>query len=196
MFDVDCPVPLLVASQSIRNKASTLNQNFRMDWRFKSISRTSTLSESAFQDGEQVVCLIYKNRDNGEIGRADIRPEELDGFKFPGELLGRWRHVIRKSEDATATARERVASAEDFFFSLYETSDQTGNCEKTNALKHLLALMLERKRIVRVQGKRKHEGAQTYLHIRTKRMLDVPIVAISADLIIRIQETIGDILSS
>lgn len=166
-----------------------------MNWHFKGIARTSTLSESVFSDGEQVVCLIYKDAESGEIGRADIRPEEMDRFELPGELLGRWRHVVKDSGDVQPTVGEKVASAEDLFFSLYESSNGTDNNRReTDALKYLLALMLERKRVVRVRGEQQQTGVQPYLHIKTKQTFNVPIVDISADLITRIQESILDII--
>ena len=55
--------------------------------------------------------------------------------------------------------------------------------------------MLERKRVVRVQGKRQRTGTQSYVHVKTKQMLDVPIVDISEDLMVRIQDAIGDIIA-
>ena len=66
--------------------------------------------------------------------------------------------------------------------------------EETNALKSLLALMLERKRVLRARGKRQREGTQSYFHVKTKKVLDVPVVDISSDLMTRIQETVGDII--
>lgn len=165
-----------------------------MSWEFQSISSSSALSRSTFLDGEQVVCLIYKNVEKGEIGRADIRAEEVDSFELPGELLGRWFQTVKKSENGKNTVQQKVASAEDFFLSLYTSSDCSESCEETNALKYLLALMLERKRVIRVQGKRQHAGTQPYIHTRTKQTLDVPVVNISTDLMYRIQDTVGDIL--
>jgi hypothetical protein len=165
-----------------------------MSWYFQNIAKTSALSKSTFLDGEQVVCLIYKNFETGEIGRADIRFEEMDHFELPGDLLGRWFRKIKKTENGQAMVRQRVASAEDFFISLYESPDRPDSDEETNALKHLIALMLERKRVIRVQGKRQHSGVQTYIHIKTKQTFDVPIVHISTDLMSRIQQTVGDIL--
>lgn len=165
-----------------------------MSWHFKGIARTSTLSDSVFSDGEQVVCLIYRDIENGEIGRADIRLEEVDRFELPGELLGRWRHVVKHSGDAQPTVREKVASAEELFFSLYESSNGAEKSEEADALKYLLALMLERKRVVRARGERQQNGIQPYLHIKTKQTFNVPVVDISADLITQIQESILDII--
>ncbi len=167
-----------------------------MNWNFKGIARTSALSESTFSEGEQVVCLIYKDIGEGGIGRSDIRLAEESDFVVPGELLGRWLRTIEKPEDAQAADRAKLVSAEDFFLSLFELSKDVDKNDETDALKYILALMLERKRVVRVQGRRVSDGAQSYLHVKTKRVLDVPVVNISADLMIRIQETIGDIILS
>ena len=61
-------------------------------------------------------------------------------------------------------------------------------------LKHLLSLMLERKRVLRAVGERQNKGEQRYLHVKTKRELTVPIVDISTELMLKIEDTIGDII--
>ena len=86
-----------------------------------------------------------------------------------------------------------MASAEDFFFSLYE-NDQADAREESDMLKHLLSLMLERKRVLRPIGERRNSGEQRYLHVKTKRELSVPIVDISTELMLKIENTIGDII--
>ena len=66
--------------------------------------------------------------------------------------------------------------------------------EVSDMLKHLLSLMLERKRVLRAVGSRQSEGQQTYRHVKTKQELQVPVVDISTELMIKIQDTIGDIM--
>ena len=127
------------------------------------------------------------------MGRADVLPAEADAFKLPGQILGRWTRVVKNPDDEGANVRETVASAEDFFLSLYE-NDKVGAEAETNALKHLLALMLERKRVVRALGKRQTKGTQLYRHVKTKQELEVPVVDISTDLMLKIQDTLGDII--
>lgn len=164
-----------------------------MEWHIKTIARKSTLSGEAFEPGDHVVCLIYKDEAAAELGRADLRPEEIEFFELPGEVLGRWSRVVKDPDDESASARETMASAEDFFFSLYE-NDQPDAREESDMLKHLLSLMLERKRVLRALGARKTEGEQTYLHVKTKQELSVPIVEISTELMLKIEDTIGDII--
>ncbi len=166
-----------------------------MEWQIKTIARKSSLSGAAFHPGETVVCLVYKDAGAGELGRADLLPVELERFDLPGEVLGRWTRVVKDPDEEAQSARETMASAEDFFFSLYESeADSPEARESADMLKHLLSLMLERKRVLRPVGDRRTEGAQTYLHVKSKGTLEVPIVQISAELMRSIEDTIGDIM--
>ena len=66
--------------------------------------------------------------------------------------------------------------------------------EETDMLKHLLSLILERKRVLRAIGDRKRSGEQCYRHIKTKDEIFVPISNITTELMIKIEKTIGDII--
>jgi hypothetical protein len=48
--------------------------------------------------------------------------------------------------------------------------------------------------VVRALGKRQTVGTQLYRHVKTKQEIEVPIVEISTDLMLRIQDTLGDII--
>lgn len=164
-----------------------------MEWQIKTIARKSTLSGTPFKPGDRIVCLIFKQADEGELGRADLLEAELEEFILPGEVLGRWLREVKDPEDLSQNARETMASAEDFFFSLFE-NEQPQASEESDMLKHLLALMLERKRVLRAQPPRRSAGEQAYLHVKTKQLLQVPVVEISTELMLKIQDTIGDLI--
>ena len=164
-----------------------------MEWQIKTIARKSTLSGEVFNPGDRVACLIFKGEEAGELGRADLRPDEVEAFELPGEVLGRWARVVKDPDDVSASASETMASAEDFFFSLFE-NESPDTKEESDMLKHLLSLMLERKRVLRATGDRKSIGEQSYRHVKTKQMIQVPIVDISMELMLKIEDTIGDII--
>ncbi|MEC8208844.1 MAG: hypothetical protein VX372_03335 [Verrucomicrobiota bacterium] len=164
-----------------------------MEWQFKTIARNSTLSGEAFNPGDRVVCLIFKGEEAGELGRADLRPSEVEAFGPQDEVLGRWTRVVKNPDDDNISVSETIASAEDFFFSLFE-NESSDSKEESDMLKHLLSLMLERKRILRAIGDRKSIGEQSYWHVKTKQMIQVPIVEISTKLMLKIEDTIGDIM--
>lgn len=165
-----------------------------MDWQIKTLSRKSTLSGEGFEPGDQAVSLVYVDDEAGGLGRVDLHERELVDFEFPGEVLGRWRWVMKDPEEGGVSASDTVASAEDFFFSLFENEVSSTEREQSDALKHLLSLMLERKRILRAVGTRQTSGAQTYRHVKTKQELNVPISEISRELMFKIEDTLGDII--
>ena len=164
-----------------------------MEWQIKTIARKSTLSGEVFNPGDRVVCLIFKGEEAGELGRADLRPDEVEAFGLPDEVLGRWARVVKDPDDTSASMSETMASAEDFFFSLFD-NELPDTKEESDMLKHILSLMLERKRLLRAIGDRKSIGEQSYRHVKTKQMIQVPIVDISMELMLKIEDTIGDII--
>ena len=141
-----------------------------MEWQIKTIALNSTLSGEVFKPGDQVVCLIFKGKAAGELGRADLLPGEVDAFELPDEVLGRWTRVVQNPNDESTSASEAMASAEDFFFSLFENKSLNTK-EESDMLKHLLSLMLERKRVIRAIGDRKSKGEQSYFHAKTKQVI-------------------------
>ena len=166
-----------------------------MDWQIKTIAQKSTLSGECFIPGDRIVSLIYKDEENGELARVDLRTEEIEKFNIPGLVLGRWASVVPNPEDDTVHEREAISSAEDLFFSLFEVEGEIGEARKeSDMLKHLLALMLERKRVLRAVGDRKKSGEQCYRRIKTNNEINVPICNISTDLMTKIEDTIGDII--
>lgn len=164
-----------------------------MDWQIKTISRKSSRSGQPFAPGDVAVSLIYMDAAQGGVARADLHESELAEFGLPGELLGRWRRVIKDPDDDAAQAGETLASAEDFFFSLFENETEDSS-EERDMLKHLLALMLERKRVLRAIGPRKGGDSMSYLHVKSKAELRVPLCEMSRALMLKIEDTLGDII--
>ena len=164
-----------------------------MEWQIKTISRKSSRSGEPFAPGDVAVSLIYLDAEEGGVTRADLHESELDEFGLPGELLGRWRRVIKDPDEETMQAGDTLASAEDFFFSLFE-NETDAPAEERDMLKHLLALMLERKRVLRAVGRRRGEDALTYLHVKSKTELTVPIRNMSRELMLKIEDTLGDLV--
>ena len=166
-----------------------------MDWQIKTMADRSEQSGTLFNPGDRVACLVYMDEEAGELRRIDLLEAEAGEFSLPGELLGRWVRLVVEPDAEAKNAPATLQSAEDFFLSLYEgSSEEEVPPEEKQALRHLLALMLERKRVLRVVGSRQLEGGQPYLHVKTKRTFDVPIVPISASLMERIEDSIGELI--
>ena len=173
--------------------AQPVGLHFPMDWQIKTSSRKSTFTGESFNPGDRVVSLVFTDNVSGEPERADLHESEMGGFELPGNVLGRWVRAIKAPEDEAASVRERVESAEDFFFSLFD-NEQPEAREISDMLKHLLALMLERKRVLRAVGARQLSGEQLYRHVKTKQEIAVPIAEMSHRLMPKIKDTLGDVM--
>jgi hypothetical protein len=142
-----------------------------MEWQVKSISHTCASSGKELQVGDSVVCIVYKPL-GGAIERRDVLKEYANEFKPDGLLLGRWsRQDQRTGEEEQALRAQLLASREEFFLSLFdEANDPSGD---KAVLKHILAMLLERKRIVKAVGS-VEQGHIPYQHHTTKQIFMVP----------------------
>mgnify|MGYP006268533835 CR=1 FL=1 len=158
-----------------------------MEWQVKPIARICASSGKELSPGDTVVCVVHKPL-GGHMERADVLKEHLDDYKPAGIVLGRWtREVKERGEEERAQRAQQLASREEFFLSLYENEeDPTG--EKA-ILRHILAMLLERRRIIRAQGPAE-KGLTPYLHVRTQHLYHVPAIDLKPEDIQRVQGTL------
>ncbi len=144
-----------------------------MDWQVKPIARVCAASGKELHVGDLVTCVVFKPV-GGNIERADVLKDQAANFTPNGLLLGRWtREVKERGEEDQAQRAQLLASREEFFLSLYEDpADPSGD---KDVLKHILAMLLERKRIIKQVGAAA-EGQLTYVHAATKQTYLVPVI--------------------
>lgn len=130
----------------------------------------------------------------GNLDRADCHADEFDPSKINGKIIGRWERVVsaHPEEDERAARRMALSSSEDFFVSLFDESSGV-TTDEADVVKQMLALLLERKRILRPVGRPKF-GIQKYVQVSTKREFDVPQKNLDTDMIIKIQNQLGNII--
>jgi hypothetical protein len=144
-----------------------------MDWQVKPIARVCAASGKELHVGDLVTCVVYKPL-GGNIERLDVLREHATSYKPDGILLRRWtREVKERGEEEQAHRAQLLASREEFFLSLYE--DEADASGDKGVLKHILAMLLERKRIIRQVGVAE-KGLMTYLHAASKQTYLVPVL--------------------
>lgn len=149
-----------------------------MEWQVRPIARQCAASGKELRPGDQVTCIVHKPV-GGVIERADVLKEHAAGFNPPGLLLGRWnREVKERGEEEQAQRAQLLASREELFLSLYEQdADPTGD---RAILKHILAMLLERRRILKQAGPPEN-GMIPYVHAATKQTYAVPAIDLQPD---------------
>ncbi len=163
-----------------------------MEWEIRPLARRCAASDAALEPGEAVVCLLYRDFETGELARADVREPLADDFTPSGDPVARWRRIVKAPGDEGEARREALRSSEELFLALLDES--TEPAPDVQALQHLLALLLERKRILRQLGKRQRSGQQTYLHVPTKREIAIPILPLDSEFFAQIQTRLDDLI--
>jgi len=166
------------------------------EWALQSGSRKSTRSEELFQDGQQVRSVLCLSEGEGLV-RLDFLPEEeLDlGEARP---IAQWLRTFRSNEAEKELAREAVEGADDLFEQLMGGEDPEEEADQSREIRamlcYLLALHLERKRVLRPIGRIRTDGIQVYRHPKKDREYEVAAVELRVDLIRQIEDQLDFIL--
>lgn len=173
-----------------------------MDWSIRSFAQKSDVSGLSFQPGDQVVSVLMRVPDQTEIARFDFLEKESAEFVREGVLLGRWSTTIRSDHETNEDKRERRArkleSLEEFFVSLANQEEEgEGDLDvrqDRDLLRYLVALTLERKKILRLKDKESTALKLRYQHTQREEFYEVPVVRPSAERLQRIQEALSELL--
>lgn len=157
-----------------------------MDVTISSVAEDSTWSGEKFLPGQRVWSILYL-ADAGALERMDLHESELGEAPMPEKIVCKWAVVIKEKQPTEADARRAATlGAEELFLQLVEERDSVATPDREEdatvqaareRLVFMLALQLDRRRVLRSVGRGR------YLHIKTKRLLTVPDLEITAELV-------------
>jgi hypothetical protein len=151
-------------------------------------SASCCVSGKEFAEGDRVVSFLV--REGAELKRLDCSAEVETQGVVSGEVLCRWTRVHKATVRAGSADRELRMTAESLFLALTEE----GNPLEENAdLKQFLALMLERKRVLKARG-RSSEGRPLFFHAASNRTIEVPAGEMDAAFFVAVREKLGVLL--
>lgn len=154
-----------------------------MELHIPPVSKKSVASENAFEKDDRVVSLLVRSEE--EAIRFDILESEEESFEFEGDLICRWTLLFKpKSKDDKEAQEALKLTADNLFISLFEGEE--GPTQENAKLKHLLGLMLERRRLLRV--KERDSAFTLYVHRPSKNEYSVPNVELDPQFFIENQE--------
>lgn len=145
------------------------------------------VTQAVFAEGDRVVSFLVRDP-AGEFRRFDCLADAEGTNLPPGEVLCRWTRIFKPRPVGLDAERELKMTAESLFLSL--TEEGTGDVSENTQLKQFLALMLERKRVLKNRG-RSIGGNQVYEHMRSKRMIEVPSGEMDAAFFMSVREKLG-----
>ncbi len=146
-----------------------------------------------FTAGDRVVsCLAHDPAAHGGLARFDVAEAARAGFTPSGAPICQWVQVYKARTSDVDAARLLRLNAENLFLTL---ADPATELAPENArLVQFLALVLERKRILRPKGRTADGARQLYEHVRSKQLHEVPAGELSPEFFLSLQSQLGALL--
>lgn len=185
--------------QGCENGAFGLKVN-SMVWQIKAFSHRCCVSGNPLEVGEYYVSYLVID-ENNELQRFDVSAANDEAFEPQGELLCRWRQVYKQEPVQDDAARKQKETAEGLFISLFEEETEEAPEEEREKLaqereimKKFLAVMLERKRVLRPRGESPDGACRLMEHVRSKSIYPVPSGVLAQEELMRISEWINSLV--
>ncbi len=145
---------------------------------------TCFVSGRPFAEGDRVASFLVRGA-TMEIVRYDLLEAQSEQFTLEGFVACRWVHVF-KPRGQENPDRALKLSAENLFVTLADPTNEL-NVESTR-LVQFLALMLERKKLLRPKGRSADGAKNVYEHAKTKQLFEVPVGELTPEFFMAVQE--------
>jgi hypothetical protein len=167
-----------------------------MELQFRSASGVCAVSGEPFIPGNRVESILYVDSE-GELQRVDIIPEHSSELELDGTILCRWQQTCKEKEGVDDGGKQILQSAEEMFLALngllqedMEIVEKTESSDESKAFNYFLAIMLERKRVLRLVSAKKG----IYRHVKLKKELTVEPVDLLAPTTLSVIDKLKDLV--
>ena len=162
-----------------------------MELNLQSLASECTVTKTAFSEGDRITSNLIRQPD-GEFVRVDLLESAYESLEISGDLLCRWTIIFSPEPPAENIEREVRLTAENLFLEL--TSAGEDQSEENRALVQFLALMLERKRVLRARGISDDGRWKLFEHGSEKTSHLVPVGEISSESLHAIRDQLETVL--
>jgi hypothetical protein len=146
------------------------------------------VSGTPFREGDRVASLLVRS-DAGDVVRYDALEASADALAPEGFIACRWVQVFKPSARDENADRALRLTAETLFLTLADPATEA--TPETARLIRFLALLLERKRLLRPKGRTADGQRDLYEHARTKQLHEVPAIELTPEFFLAVREQLS-----
>ena len=157
-----------------------------MEMHLQPLASTCFVSGETFVDGARVASYLVRSGAALEIVRFDVLESKAAEFAPEGFIACKWVHVFKARRSGENPDRALKLTAENLFVVLADPT--TEPTPENTRLVQFLALMLERKKILRPRGRSADGSRNRYEHARTKAIFEVPAGDLTPEFFVAVQE--------
>jgi hypothetical protein len=159
-----------------------------MELNLQPLAATCFVSGQPFAPGDRVASYLVRPREF-EIVRYDLRADQAAAFTPDGAVACRWTHLYKPKARDGNPERTLKLTAETLFLTL---ADPGAELAPENArLVQFLALMLERKKVLRPKGKAPDGERDLFEHARSHQLYAVPAGEMTPEFFTSLQGQLG-----
>jgi hypothetical protein len=159
-----------------------------MEMNLQPLATTCFVSGQPFGEGDRVASFLVRAT-TLEIVRYDLLEAQAADFAPEGFVACRWVHVFKLRHSDGDAARSLKLNAENLFLTLADPTNEL-NVESTR-LVQFLALMLERKKMLRPRGQSADGTKNVFEHMKTKQRFEVPAGELTREFFVAVQEQLS-----
>ena len=160
-----------------------------MDLNLQPPAAVCGVSNEPFTAGQRVVSFLVRDPAQPEILRYDLAEAAAAGFAPSGSVVCRWVHLYKPRKAGENQDRALKLTAETLFLTLADPANEP-TLENIRLIQ-FLALMLERKRVLKPRG-RTADGARNIVeHAKTKQLFEVPAGELTPEFFVQVQSQLS-----
>jgi hypothetical protein len=164
-----------------------------MEMNLQPRARACQVSGQPFADGDRVASFLVRNVE-GAMVRYDVHAAQAEGFAPAGFVVCRWMQIYKPQAEQENAGRLLKLTAENLFLTLADPA--TEPAPENLRLVQFLALLLERKKLLRPKGRTADGERQVFEHVRTKQLYEVPAGELTPEFFTAIQEQLGALVGA
>jgi hypothetical protein len=147
-----------------------------------------------FAENDRVASYLVREG-SGEVARRDLLESEDGRFMPPAFIYCRWVVAFKQRKADEDPARNLKLTADNLFLTLATPAGgevpDAGSQSLNTPLLQFLALMLERKRQIKLRGYTEDGQRHLYEHMATHQLYEVPVGNLNVEFFQKIQEHLG-----
>lgn len=159
-----------------------------MDMNLEPLAAACSATGAAFAEGDRVVSYLVRGA-GAEVVRRDVLAEKVGEFMAPGAVVCRWVQVYKAKPKGENADRTLKLTAENLFLTLVDPL--TEPTPENRRLVQFLALMLERKKLLRPKGRSSDGAGTVYEHAKTRQRFEVATDELTPAAFVAIQQQLG-----
>jgi hypothetical protein len=160
-----------------------------MEMHLQPLATACLVSGEAFAEGDRVASYLVRVGAALEIVRYDVLEKHTANYAPEGFVACKWVQAYKPRRAGENADRALKLTAENLFVALADPT--TEPTPENTRLVQFLALMLERKKILRPRGLSADRARNRYEHAKSKAIFEVPVGELTPEFFVAVQEQLS-----